>query len=251
MSGLLTRANEAAVLSTGLYVTWRTQEWADGDELADGGTMPLPVEIASGNSNAGVDVTDAVYASVSIGVRAEPSYRTATVRVSTLDAGEDYTVTIDGTAVEITSGGSDTADDVLQALADALNADGTVSPLVEAKGPEDTGGASGKLLIYGQSEDDYSIAVSATGSGVLGCVADAAEATAEIYGSHRKSPALGWRRLNGAEDLAVGPEGWIEELRVGPLGRLYCRLTSVTKVAGDGASVRYAPPILIGVGGVE
>lgn len=251
MSGLLTRANEAAVLSTGLYPEWRTQEWADGDELADGGAMRLPLKIASGSALDGVDVSDAVYAAVSVGVRAEPAYRSARIGVATLDGGETYTVTVDGTGVAYASSGGDTAADILQGLADAINADGTVGPLVLAVGPEDAGGVAGALLLTGKGAADYSLAVAATGSGALSCLADAAEAEAEVWGSHKGSPGIGWRRINGASALAIGTEGLIEELRVGPLGRLYVRLTSVSAVAGDGASVRYAPRIEVGVGGVE
>jgi hypothetical protein len=238
--GLYEQATLLGVLAGGRKPTWAQQTDA---AVADGGDFPLPT--ASSGASMVVGGEGALLALVSVGVREVVAYRTARVTIETLDLGETYTVTIDGTDVDYDSTGDADSAEVLAGIADAINADGTVGPLVVASVVDSA------VVIAGQSEADYTIDLSATGSGVLACVADASACTLEVYGLAGRANSPDWRLINGAADLALDERGLAERVEVAGFDRLYLRCTAVAAVSGDGASVTYRPVCQLGPCGRE
>ncbi len=237
--GLFETANRIAVLLGGLSPDWTRQ--TDTAVLA-GESFPLPT------SDSGVALGSAIVAGLRVIVRETAAYRSARLTVTFVE-GETYTVTIDGTDVDYDSTGDADEADVLIGIAAAINADGTVGPLVVAQAQAANGTTNGvktQVLIRGQGEADFSIAETTTGAADMEIIADAASMTADLW-ANAGGDETAWLLVNGTDALAIDSRGLYETLdSLGPLQRLYVQAKEIAAVTDDGATIKYRPAIAIG-----
>lgn len=211
-------------------------------------------------------------ARVVVQMREEVHRRSARVTVTTRDASANYTVTIAGTAIATTSGSFATDDIVLVELKAKIDADATVgqaasSPLVDSElldaagdvtvGTAGGGEAAAVLRVFGEGDADYTVAVSASGSGVLACKADPTNCTARIWLAPRGSavdssftaPTSAAWAVADSGNKTVGYRGVALNLETGGWSRCYVELDSLTGT-GDGAEVTYtdanSPKVWVG-----
>lgn len=210
---------------------------------------------------------------VAIALREDVWRRTARVTVDTRDAATNYTVTVDGTAIATTSGAFASDDAILVEIKAKVDADATVgqaaatpvvdSYLIDADGATTVGTAGGgtaavALIIIGESQADYSIAVSAGGTGVLACKADPSTATAYVYvtasgvggsGSGDKPATTDWFLVDDGTK-SVTFRGLALNVTTGGWDRLYVELGSVAGDGADGGTVTYldsnSPTVWVG-----
>lgn len=202
-------------------------------------------------------------ARVLVQMREEVWRRSARITVDTFDGSADYTVSINGTAVATTAGSFANADAVLVAMKAKLDADATVgqgaatpvvdSELLDSNGAVTAGSGGGgnaavTLRVFGESDVDYYVDVSATGSGVLACKADPTSAVARVWLTARGSAdssaetapdTLSWALAKDG-NTTLDYRGLAKNLDVGGWERCYVELDSVDGHASDGASVTYA-----------
>lgn len=212
-------------------------------------------EGAPASPEAGVSLANTIYLAIAISLREEVHRRTARVSITTLDLTATYTVTVDGHAVDYdadtASPSPSDAADVLQGIADAINADGTVGGLVTATAVDEDGdGTVEAVRLTGDAEADYTLDISATGSAVLACVADATTASGRLYLTARGQGALptSWRLAHNGELGAVDYRGYAERARTSGCGRAYIELYDIAGPSGDGSSVTYEPSVWLGPG---
>jgi hypothetical protein len=131
-----------------------------------------------------------------------------------------------------------------QGIADKINADGTVGPLVTAS--DDDANTSDAILIVGDSEADYSFDATVTGgAGTLSSLTAAATGfDVRVYvlpGGIVKSGSTGnpsgWVLPADAIYAGNSWRGFAERLDVAGLDRLYVEAYNLTKHASDGGSV--------------
>ncbi len=178
------------------------------------------------------------------------------VAIRVLDLTDVYTITINGNAVAFDAGGagSTTALEVLEGWRDAINADVTVGPLVTAVVEDADGdGTNDTLVVRGDAEADYSVAVSVAGAAELDLLADPSTLQLRIYLQERtpKAPGIAvpnvaatgfvgkiapgdWRQPNGAEYNASF-RGFTEEFNTAGQSRIYVELFNITNPGGDAA----------------
>lgn len=188
--------------------------------------------------------------------------RTARVTVTTRDATANYTVTVNGTAIATTSGAFANNDAILVELKAKIDADATVgqaagTPIVDSYlidsdgdvtvGTAGAGNAAVALIVVGEAQADYSVGVSATGTGVLACKADPLTATAHIYvtadgvgdtATTDKPGTTDWALIDDGSK-SVTYRGLALNLTTGGWERLYVELASVAGHGSDGGSVTY------------
>lgn len=204
-----------------------------------------------------------------VALRDEVHRRKALITVDTRDATANYTATVNGTAIATTSGAFATDDTILVELQAKITADATVgdaaganqvvtSVLLDSDGDETVGTAGGgnaavSLQVQGTVNEDYSIAVSAGGTGVLACEADAASCDIQVWvypGGIIQTGSTGyagWVKPIAAlfEDIDYG--GATERLDVAGYARMYVELLNIDGHASDGASVTYSvAAVLVG-----
>lgn len=257
MGTLGQNVNEIAELNACRLPSWLPKVTPDIDgapSTADAGVALAPT-ITNGTTAARVAVK----------LREDVYRRTARVTVTTRDAAANYTVTVNGTAIATTSGSFATDDSVLVELKAKIDADTTVgqavappgspvidSYLIDSSGDVTLGTVAGgnaavALVIIGEADTDYSIAVSAGGTGVLACKADPLTATAYIWltaggrgedGTSDKPGDVDWCLADdGAK--SVTRRGLAINLNVGGWARLYVELGSVAGHGSDGGTVTY------------
>lgn len=222
MGSLFEKVNKLSVLSVGRRLKFSAQ-----DEVKSG-ALPGPPSSAADGTN----LEDAVIAMLAVRLREDAASRTADVTIDTVDDTATYTVTIDSNAVNYAASGGDTETEIVEGLRDAINADGTVSAIVTATVDGDT------LKLSGDGADDYTIAVSATGSGALSFLADATEVDFKIW--LYSSDAESWFAPEGGEFETIG-ENWIDRADVAGVDRAYVEIT-----ATDGRVTPHVAP-----GGME
>lgn len=222
----------------------------------------------------GVSLADAASPAcrVAIALRENVWYRTARITVTTRDAAVNYTVTVNGTAIATTTGAFATDDAILVELKAKIAADATVggaaatpiitSTLIDSTGTTTVGTAGGgnaavALLVQGLAQADYSIAVSAGGTGVLACKADPSTATAYVYltaagvgaSATTDKPATTDWFLADDGTKSVTYRGLALNLNTGGWDRVYVEVVPAG-YAGDGGSVTYtdanSPTVFIG-----
>lgn len=211
----------------------------------------------------GVSLADAASPAtrVAIALREDVWRRTARVTVTTRDAAANYTVTVNGTAIATTTGSFATDDLVLVELKAKIAADATVgqaaatpivdSYLIDSTGTTTVGTAGGgnaatALIVIGEAQADYSIAVSATGTGVLACKADPSTATAYVYltaagvGETATTDKPGTTDWFLADDgtKSITYRGLALNLNTGGWDRVYVEVVPAG-FAGDGGSVTF------------
>lgn len=223
MSGLFEGANELAILSVGRNPSWVTQAAFTGRPAS---------------ASAGAHTQEAVRTLIEVNLREDPHHRTARVTVTTLDLTATYTVTVDGVACAYNAGGAGAADlgDVLDGIAAAINA-AAVSDIVEAEVDDET------VVVTGLGGDHWSVAIAATGTGVLACETDYALGRAQVWllpaGA---SPSTTWRApRDGLMDVET--TGLSERLDTAGFDRVYVELLDLAGL-GDGATVTFADPVV-------
>lgn len=221
-------ANILAILAGGRAPQWVTQENATGAPSSDGD---------------GVYLEDSLKALVDVQMREDVRRRTARVEVAFLDLAANYTVTINGTACTATGPFAD-LDELLADLASAINgsAEPVTASVVSSNGDDDD-----TVLILGDNEDNYSVDLSATGGGLLGCTADPVTATARIFVSLKGPNApTNWRMPINCE-YALDRFGLAERFDSAGCDRMYVGLYDIAGHADDGADVSF-PNIVVSIG---
>lgn len=219
---LFARATQLAVLAVGRRPEWTTLDSYSGAPAVE---------------TVGLHMQDAVRAHYVVDLRAAAHCRTDVLTVATLDLTATYTVTIDGNAVAYDANADGAADlaDVLAGIAAALTADGTVGPLMTAVVDAD----ETQITIQSTSEDGYTLAISATGTGVLAAASEPATCTMRLWAMFRDLD--GWRKVADAE-FELDRRGRGDFIDVPGVLRLYVELAEVTAPAGDTVTgITYAP----------
>lgn len=227
-----------------------------------------------GVASDGVYLEGSPAAMVSVGMRAVASGRRALVTVTTFDAAATYTLTLDGTALANVA--PTTVNELLTELRNAITADAVVgqaaaiprvnSRCLDAAGDDVavSGLAAVTLEVYGDEDygTDYSVAIAATGTGVLACVAEPVTCTLSLWGllggvaadgagNDPNETTAAWRYIAGAT-YAVTSIGRVERYDVGGLDRMYLELTAILGHASDGGTVTLsAPAVHVGPAVVE
>lgn len=227
--GMLDTSNTLAILAAGRVPEWYTQLGHDGTSGTDADGYPSA-------ASAGVDLLDTMQALVAVEMRAAVHRRRSVVSVTTLDLAATYTVTIDGTGCNA-AGVHASLDALLTALALAIN---TALPSLVTATADLT---ADTITIVGDTNADYTITMSATGTGVLAIVADPTEATLRLWAKCRSASAPSTWLLVLDQEFAITEVGFLERFDVAALDRLYVEVSGVDGT-GDGASVTYTTPTI-------
>lgn len=233
--GLYEDINRAGLLSIGLM-----PEWVDIPS-ADYLTPPDAAD-------SGVYLQNSPQVHVVVDLREEVHRRTARVVVGTADLTTTvYTVTINGTAVayDASSALPASATALVAGIAAAIEANGTVGPLVVATADPDA--PTTTILIRGVGTADFSIAVGvAGGTGTLTCNADAVACIMQPYfsaGGIVKTGSTGspnrWRRSADGAGTVNGLYGVWGMGGCGGMARIAVWLSSITGHASDGGTVTF------------
>ncbi len=208
-------------------------------------------------STSGVPLNDSPSTMVYAALREDVAHRTALLSIPTLTIGDTFTVTIDGTAVVYDSTGAVDLDEVIVAIAAALNANPTVAALVtasdvDANGVEGTG-ASIIVRIEGDTATDFSVDFTDSGTSVVAAVADAVEATGRLYwkmgAANGITAPVAWV---ARETFAVQSAGFVDRYPTGGIARAHLALTARMGAPSDGSIVTLRDPdIQIGPAVVE
>lgn len=213
-------------------------------------------------ANIGVALKDSPNTKVKVDMREEVRHRTCRVAVRVLDIASTYRIFIDSNVVDFDAAGAGATDlaDVINGWRDAINADGTVGPLVTATSEDaDADGLVDTLLIRGDpfppgvGEADYSVSATVTvGTAELDVLADPTSASIRIYLTEKAPKAapisvptaagfvgkLGpgdWDQPNGAV-YSTDFRGFTEEFGTAGFDRLYVELGNITSPIADGAT---------------
>lgn len=231
MASIYDTANVLAILAGARNPQWSTQLGHDGTPSTDADAYPS-------SSGAGVDLLNSVQALVAVEMRAAAHRRRSVVTVTTLDLTADYTVTIDGNACVATGAHAD-LDALLTELASAINASVPLDGVVTASADL----TANTVTIVSDTNADYTITMSATGSGVLAVEADPTTAKLRLWATCRSSSAPAtWINILDQE-YDVTSRGFLERFDVAGLDRLYVEVADVDGT-GDGASVTYTTPTI-------
>jgi hypothetical protein len=234
---IFTTATQLAILAAGRAPVWDEQ---DADDAL------LPPSAASDGTN----LQSAVRALVHVTLREDPHHRTAYLNTDGTLTGT-YTVTIDGTAVayNATAGAPANEAALVTAIAAAINADGTVGPLVTATAVDADGLTTGTLTqvrIRGDAEADYSIDFAHSAAAVITCVADLCSAEMRLWwsmGARAGSTAPTPWAWSG-EEYTIDRRGLVERFDTAGLSRLFVQVSNRQGHAGDGSSVTFADPVI-------
>lgn len=231
MASLYETANLLAILSGARSPQWEAQLGHDGTAGTDADSYPS-------SAGAGVDLVNSVQALVSVEMRAAAHRRRSVISVTTLDLTATYTVTINVTGCAAAGPFAD-LDALLTALALAINT--ALNPTYTATADL----TANTITVIGPNED-YTITMSATGTGVLAIEADPTTATMRIWAKCRSSSAPSTWLLIADQEFALTSAGWLDRLDVAGLDRIYVEVADVDGT-GDGASVTYTfPTVKIG-----
>ena len=226
--GAFEKANDLAILAGGRKPQWEEQATYTG---------------APSTPSSGVYLENALAAAIAIGLREEAHRRTARVTVDTLDLAADYTVTIGGVAC--TAAGPHASLAALLSAIDVAVDAGAGATVPASVTDEDGDSVDDTVLIVGDAEADWTIAVSATGTGVLDCVADASTGAMRVWAKMREDDAPDAWLLVYDQDLLLTRRGFLERYEIGGLDRIYVELYDLT-YAGDGGTVTYSAEVKIG-----
>lgn len=209
-------------------------------------------------TTSGVALDDSPATLVHVALREVTHTRTARLTIPTLTIGDTFTVTIDGNAVAYDSTGDADLNEVLESLAAAINADGTVNVIVTATAVDasDTAstGASTQIRIRGDAAADYSVDFTDSGTSVVAAIADGASCTVVPW----------W--LMGAAPLVTAPTQWasrdrqvvqataafVDRYPTGGFLRGYVQTDGLVGVGADGSGVTIrSPDVALGPALVE
>lgn len=235
MAGAFENLNQAGWLALLLQPEWTDQDAAAADYTD-----------APSSATDGVSVLDAPRAGVLVALRENAAFRTSRVEITAADAATTYTISINGTAVNVT--GLSTLSTIASGLVTAIAGNPTVDALVTATvDPDDGTGAT--VLITGKSDANYYIDASVSGgTGTLSFSADAVTCTVDVWASPggliRSSSTgyeNGWVRARGRDHDALTYSldygGLIDIVDCGPYRQLYLELSSIAGHGSDGGSI--------------
>ncbi len=200
----------------------------------------------------GVALDDAPATLVAMSVREEVHRRTSRLTIPTLNIGDTFTITVDSNAVNYDSTGDADLNEVLNDFAAAINADGTVGPIVTATAIDSATGlasasAADELLVVGDAAADYTVSFTRTGSSVIAIVADPQQASGTLYWLMGAAPNVTaptqWFNRE-PKFVALGPLGFVDRYPTGGFLRGYVQVTEITAVPGDGSEVTYREPVV-------
>lgn len=249
--------NAESLNAAGLLAIALTPEWVDQASYTG-----APTSASAGVSLAVSELNATPKAMVRVSARTNVHRREARVTVTTRDATANYTVTVNGTAIATTTGAFANNDLILVELKAKIAADATVggaagasqvvtSILLDANGDETDGTVAGgtaaaTLVVQGTVEADYSIAVSAGGTGVLACEADPVSFDLRVFGYEAgivrdgSDASSGWDMILDGDYTSLDYRGFIERYDVAGLSRLYVEVDNIAGHASDGGTVTYA-----------
>jgi hypothetical protein len=237
VSDVYTDATELAILASG-----RAPEWSDS---------PSPT-VEPSNAASGVPLEGAVKTLVEVALREQTHRRTVRLGIVGVDLLSTYTVTIDGTAVAYNAAGAGAADleDVVDGIAAAINANGTVNQLVSATAVDandTTTSPRTKVLIRGLTGTAYAVNFTESGPGAnpaLSAVADYESAELRLWwlaGARVGSEASGrWVAPSGP--VLVSRFGFLERYDTAGLDRCHAQVLNLLGHPADGVMVTYATP---------
>lgn len=226
MADIYTTATQLAILQAGRTPVWTTQAAAGQSSAPDSALDGTYLELAARTL-------------IHVSLRAEAHRRTCTLTIPTFVNSGTYTVTVNGNAVNVSGVVADKAA-LVAAIVAAVNADGTVGPLVTAA---PSGSPADTIVITGDSEADYSIAFAHSGAAVVACVADLCHANLWLWwqaGARVDStPPTVW--VCSGDAVPLDRRGYVERLDSAGLDRLFLQVSDRVGHLGDGGSVTYNP----------
>jgi len=235
-------ANTAAVLQSHMFAEWFEQTAHTGPP---------------GDLGAGTAMKVGLRALVKVILREQVSKRTTRVTADSFDAGDTYTITLDGTAHAIAAPAS--LDGLVVAWETAINAahTGVITALAVDANDSPSPGTNTHVLITGDADTDYTLAIAVTGggTGTIDAVADASNCTARLYGVNEPLGATGsWSEVRWPKtdlvDLPVGQHGLTERLNISSMPRMYVELADIfgdyDGIPGAGATLTYNARVMWG-----
>lgn len=255
--GTVQLANELNVLAGGHYPVWTETEFTG--TLGSAPTKVTPTATSDGAALSGgaasTQGSGALKAVLVVRPRLRSSRRQADLTI-TYAGGTTYRVSINGNNVDTVA--ITDLKTTLAAIATAINADGTVGPLVTATAVDtNDDGDVDVVQIVGDSDADFDIGVSRTaGTGTLAVEADAAAVEGRVWVTE------------GGEPSSYDPDSWVPHetqpfttaldwrgktarLDVGGYSRVYLELYDMTgsasDLAGTGGTITLRATARIGV----
>lgn len=201
--------------------------------------------------SSGVQLDDTPKTIGLVALREEAHRRTVRYKVTTFDLTVTvYDVIIDGNTVSYDASSELPADNdaLIAGIAAAIDADGTVGPLVNASvDPNDPEA----VLIVGVGEDDYTFDGDVTGgSGAIELSGDATSADVRLWLSHGGTLANGsvgyengWVMPDGGDIGTIDRRGYTDRYDTAGYRQGYIELENVAGVAGDGATTTVTPTV--------
>lgn len=198
----------------------------------------------------GADLEDGVVALVAIDVRENVAYRTARLAIDTLNIGDTFTATVDGNDVAYDSTGDADLDEVVQEIAAAINADGTVGLLVtatavRASDDDTTVGVRDSVRLTGRGFADYSLGWARTGSSVISATADASGCEAEVLAQRTAAPGTTantrWRKTSGT--YVIEQRGYMDRWNIAGISRAFVQLSAIQGPGADAGVTLRTPDI--------
>ena len=231
--------NVAGLLSIGLQPEWTDIEAADYTGAPSSAADGIPLTTGSSLSASPV-------AYFSVDVREEVQRRTVYYQVTTADLTTTvYSVEINGNTVAYDASSSlpASATALIAGIAAAINADGTVGPLVTAIA--DPARPTTHVKITGDTEVDFTFDGSvAGGTGAIALSGDAASCKVRVFlmaGGIIRDGSTGstrWKCPPGAGGIVAewtaDYRGLTDRLTVAGYSRIYVEIDDITKVTGDG-----------------
>jgi hypothetical protein len=202
----------------------------------------IGVDGAPATLGAGVALEDSPRTLVLVDLRREAHRRTVSIQIVVLDLAGTYRLTLDGTDVDFDASAAvplpTDVPTLLEAWADAVNADPAAALIVEASAEDTDGdGDADTLFLRGLTEAEFSCAYATfAGTAEVAVTADASgcDLRAWFLGKEPNNPDR-WRVSNNGA-YAVTRRGWLERFDTAGLARLYVEIVDAVGQVGDGAA---------------
>lgn len=222
----------------GLQALGLNPKWVD---ILQANTVGAP-----NSASDGVFTEDSPKSLIYVALREDVSLRTSRVVIGVADLTVTvYTVIINGNSVVYDASVElpATATLLVSGIADKINADGTVGPLVTASADPDA--LTTTILIQGKAEPDYSINATAVGgTGTLTFNADGAGCDIRVYATPGGALASGstgnpdrWVKPLDALYPGIDFRGFFERFDTAGLDRVYVEIENLAGHASDGGSI--------------
>ncbi|RAL23041.1 hypothetical protein DL240_09145 [Lujinxingia litoralis] len=202
--GLFETLNRLGVLGAGRRPEWRSQSTTYGPPAA---------------LSAGVPLSGAMKTLVYVAPREEAHYRTARIRLS-FSKSALYTATING--IDVDQGAYNNEATTLSKLAEGINADVNLQPLVQATYDAD----AREVIVRGLGPEDFMITTTST-YGDITVHADATECTARVWllpgGIANAAKPSAWVQASRGEFM-LDHRGMVERVDTAGFDRLYIEI---------------------------